>query len=209
MSGLTKFQLEVAQLFFSLPASDGFLLAGGGALLASGLSTRPTEDLDFFGEVGRANVPAAAAQLVEASEAAGWVVHRIRSADTFIRLLIEGPDSVSIDFGIDIAPGQPPYITLAGPTFSAEELGARKLAALFGRAAPRDFVDVFVLVQRLGKQVLMDGAQALDGGFNAEVLADMIGSLPGVTDDELILAPDLIPELRNFFAEWMRELRAG
>jgi hypothetical protein len=53
MSGLTPFQEDVARLFFSLPASDGFLLAGGGALLATGLSTRPTEDRDFFGERGR------------------------------------------------------------------------------------------------------------------------------------------------------------
>lgn len=37
MSGLTDFQAEVTRLFFSLPASEGFLLAGGGALLAAGL----------------------------------------------------------------------------------------------------------------------------------------------------------------------------
>jgi hypothetical protein len=45
---LTDFQIDVAQLFFSLPASGGFLLAGGGALLAQGLTARPTQDLDFF-----------------------------------------------------------------------------------------------------------------------------------------------------------------
>ena len=45
---LTAFQLEVAQLFFSLPASDGFVLAGGAALLAQHLTVRPTQDLDFF-----------------------------------------------------------------------------------------------------------------------------------------------------------------
>jgi hypothetical protein len=49
MTGLTEFQTTVAQLFFGLPASNGFLLAGGSALLASGLTTRPTHDLDFFG----------------------------------------------------------------------------------------------------------------------------------------------------------------
>lgn len=32
---LTPFQLEVARLFFALPASQGFLLAGGAALLRS------------------------------------------------------------------------------------------------------------------------------------------------------------------------------
>jgi hypothetical protein len=34
MPDLTDFQLEVTRLFFSLPASKGFLLAGGAALLA-------------------------------------------------------------------------------------------------------------------------------------------------------------------------------
>jgi hypothetical protein len=32
--GLPAFQLEVARVFFALPASKGFLLAGGAALLA-------------------------------------------------------------------------------------------------------------------------------------------------------------------------------
>ena len=32
--GLAAFQIEVARLFFSLPESRGFLLAGGVALLA-------------------------------------------------------------------------------------------------------------------------------------------------------------------------------
>ena len=32
--GLPPFQLEVARMFFALPASRGFLLAGGAALLA-------------------------------------------------------------------------------------------------------------------------------------------------------------------------------
>jgi len=34
MPDLTDFQLELTRLFFSLPASKGFLLAGGAALLA-------------------------------------------------------------------------------------------------------------------------------------------------------------------------------
>jgi hypothetical protein len=37
-SPLTAFQIEVARLFFGLAASEGFLLAGGGALLAQGLT---------------------------------------------------------------------------------------------------------------------------------------------------------------------------
>lgn len=39
-TSLTAFQVEVATLFFSLPASAGFLLAGGAALAALAVSTR-------------------------------------------------------------------------------------------------------------------------------------------------------------------------
>ena len=53
----SAFQLEVARLFFALPASHGFLLAGGAALLAQHLTARPTEDLDFFTAPERCGVP--------------------------------------------------------------------------------------------------------------------------------------------------------
>ena len=56
--GLPPFQLEVARMFFALPASRGFLLAGGAALLAQHLTARPTEDLDFL-PPQRGHVPAA------------------------------------------------------------------------------------------------------------------------------------------------------
>ena len=57
--GLPPFQLEVARMFFALPASRGFLLAGGAALLAQHLTARPTEDLDFFTAPERGHVPVA------------------------------------------------------------------------------------------------------------------------------------------------------
>ena len=66
MSNLTDFQTEIVRLFFSLPASQGFLLAGGGALLATGLTARPTQDLDFFGVPDVVDIGTARDQLVEA-----------------------------------------------------------------------------------------------------------------------------------------------
>lgn len=77
MSGLTQFQTEIARLFFSLPASDGFVLAGGGALFATGLTSRPTQDLDFFGPRGRVDVGAASDQLEAAVTERGWRCERI------------------------------------------------------------------------------------------------------------------------------------
>jgi len=45
---LTALQVEVLRIFFALPESDGFMLAGGAGLVAVGLSERRTEDLDLF-----------------------------------------------------------------------------------------------------------------------------------------------------------------
>jgi hypothetical protein len=59
MSNLTNFQTEITRLFFSLPASNRSLLTRGGALLATGLTARPTQDLDVFGAPDLVNIGAA------------------------------------------------------------------------------------------------------------------------------------------------------
>jgi hypothetical protein len=46
--GLTTFQVEVAQTFFRLDASEGYVVSGGAALVASELIRRPTRDLDLL-----------------------------------------------------------------------------------------------------------------------------------------------------------------
>ena len=45
---LTPLQVQATQLFFSLPGSAGFAVAGGAALIARGLIKRPTQDVDLF-----------------------------------------------------------------------------------------------------------------------------------------------------------------
>src|SRR5215467_3973358 len=90
---LTAFQLEVARLFFSLPASQGFLLAGGAALLAQHLTARPTEDLDFFTSSERGQVLTARDARETAAHQRGWTTHRIHESDTFCRTAIRSADA--------------------------------------------------------------------------------------------------------------------
>ena len=80
-SGLSDSQVELANLFFSLPESAGFLLAGGGALIAQGIVTRPTEDLDFFTSRDVGNVEAASDALTAAVAERGWSAVLIRGVD--------------------------------------------------------------------------------------------------------------------------------
>ena len=150
--GLTDFQLEVARSFFALPASDGFLLAGGGALLANGLTDRPTQDLDFF----RSSPDVVTAR--DAFEAAavdrGWRVARLRDHDDFVRLQVEGTEPLIVDLCLDSPPTRPAVATVAGPTFDPAELAGRKVVALFSRAEARDFVDVHALLERYTRDPL-------------------------------------------------------
>ncbi|MFC0546755.1 hypothetical protein [Kutzneria chonburiensis] len=101
---LTAFQVEVTTLFFGLDASNGFLLAGGAALLAQHLTERPTYDLDFFTRQGGGDVPTALAALEAAGVERGWQVSRLDDLATFGRLKISGPDELTVDLAVDSAP---------------------------------------------------------------------------------------------------------
>lgn len=115
---LSDFQTKIAQLFFTLPASDGFLLAGGGALLAQGLTERPTYDLDFFTRPGASDVQRARDQFIAMAGDQGWEVDVIQNNETFCRLLVHGPEELLIDLALDSAPSRPTQSSAVGPTFA-------------------------------------------------------------------------------------------
>jgi hypothetical protein len=206
--GLTPFQIAVARLFFSLPESDGFLLAGGAALLAQHLTTRPTQDLDLFTRVGRCTVADAREAFENASRSQNWSIRRVRDTGTFCRLIVSGDDELLVDLALDSPPNLPASPSIAGPTFGLEELAGRKLIALFDRAEARDFADVYILAQRYTPELLIRQAADIDPGFDSAVLATMIGTLARFTDDEIPIATHLITDLREFFHRWQAQLRA-
>lgn len=132
-SALTGFQITVARLFFTLPARERFLLAGGAALVAQHLSERPTQDLDVFtGLPG--DVTLARDELAAVIATQGWECGRITDTATFCRLIIHGTEDLVVDLAVDSPPGHPATASFVGPTFAPEELAGRKLLALFDRA---------------------------------------------------------------------------
>lgn len=207
-TSLTVFQIEVAQLFFSLPTSQGFLLAGGAALAAQDLTNRPTQDLDFFTGPGRGDVATARDGFEQAAQTQGWTVNRVRDGATFCRLVVSGSDSLVVDLALDTPPSRPPTASFVGPTFDLEELAGRKTLALFDRAEARDFADVHALAERYGKELLLVRAAEVDLGFDVAIFAQMLRTLNRFDDSELPIAEDKKPSLRAFFASWEKELSA-
>ena len=157
---LTPLQVQATRLFFSLPASAGFAVAGGAALIARGLITRPTQDVDLFLLDARLSTVASAAAAFEtATDGQGWSHIRVRDHQEFIRLAIaDGQDTLIIDLGRDSPAAEATGSTQLGPTLSPRDLAARKTLALFGRAEPRDFADVRDLARRYGRDRLLQWA---------------------------------------------------
>jgi hypothetical protein len=205
---ITAFQEDVARNFFDLPESEGFLLAGGAALIALGAVERVTDDLDFFAARGEGSVPAVKAAFVARCRARGWETVIIWENDEFVRLsVITADDKVEVDLGIDASLLLPATATFLGPTIGLEENAGRKTLALFGRAAPRDFVDVFNLARRFGKPKLLELAAERDLGFDRGVFGQMARLVNQINARQFPLDEDSVPDLVAFFNEWSEELR--
>lgn len=162
---LTTFQVHVAKVFFGLRASQGYVVAGGAALLASDLIDRPTQDIDLFASAPVTSVEEAKASLIRALDRRGYQVEVIHDSPSFSRLIVGNQgERVLVDLALDSPPSETPTMTLLGPTPAPRELAGRKLLALFGRAEARDFADVFVLAQRFGREALVRQAERMDIG---------------------------------------------
>jgi hypothetical protein len=204
---LTSLQRAVLELFFDLPESTGFVLAGGAALVATGLTERPTKDVDLFGSDLTTGIVIAADALEAACHNRGWTTQRLQDNSTFRRLVIEGlDDEVLVDLAVDSPPLGTLTITTVGPTYSLNELAARKLLALFDRAEARDFVDIHVLSERFDLDQLLELAARLDAGFTPTVLQDMLAYHRRFTDDELAELGGDPRKVRAFADEWRTQL---
>jgi hypothetical protein len=205
---LTPLQVQATRLFFSLPASAGFAVAGGAALIARGLITRPTQDVDLFLLDARLSTVASAAVAFEtAMDGQGWSHIRVRDHQEFIRLAIaDGQDTLIIDLGRDSPAAEATGSTQLGPTLSPRDLAARKTLALFGRAEPRDFADVRDLARRYGRDRLLQWAAEDDPGFDRQVFADMLATIDRLTDADLPVSPRQATALRAWIHDWAAEL---
>ena len=207
---LTALQVQASRLFFSLPDSAGFAVAGGAALIARGLIHRPTQDVDLFLlDASRPAVASAAEAFEAAMDANGWSHARMIDQHDFIRLTIsDGHDDLIIDLGRDSPATEPADSTNLGPTLSPRDLAARKTLALFGRAEGRDFTDVYALAQRYGREQLLSWAAEDDAGFDHHIFTGMLTTIDRLTDDDLPVDRTQAPAVRAYVHDWATELQA-
>ena len=209
MKDLSDFQIEVASAFLNTEEGNYFVLAGGAALLAHGLTSRKTSDLDFFTSRPEYAIKAGVSRLLLIAEAKNWTVELIKSEYSFHRLIVTGSESLVVDLAIDSALVLAPVKTGIGLAVAPEELAGRKLLALFDRALARDFVDVHTLSHHFHEQVIVEMALKIDQGFDLLVLSQMLDSIKRFQDDELEVGGASAAEVKTFFAQWQSRIQGS
>jgi len=209
---MDAFHERLAKLGLAAADRYGFALAGGYAVQAAGLLQRPSEDVDLFTAwERRTEFSAAVAAVLEAYRGDGLDVRVELQYDTFARLTVtDGQHTSKVELGVDWRANEPVRMAV-GPVLHPDDAVANKMAALYGRAFARDFIDVDAAVQsgRYNRETLLQLAEQADSGFGRRVFAAAIGQAHVLDDDDF--APygvhgEQLNGLRTRFAAWRAEI---
>jgi hypothetical protein len=208
---------RIAKIALAAGARYGLALAGGYAVSAHGMGNRPSGDVDLFTTwQHRDEFPALTAAVVSALEATGYKASIVMSAETFARLTVTDPADGSeekVELAADWRAHDPVQLDI-GPVLHADDAVANKVCALFGRALPRDFLDVDAALTtgRYTREQLLELAGNADHGFDRLLFADALGALTQITDAafaEYRTDPGLVADMRHRYAQWRQELLAA
>lgn len=220
---VSELHRQVAAVALSAAAGHGFALGGGNALLAHGIISRETQDVDLFTDQER-GVEAAAGAVEAALRDAGF--------DTARRDLAGGLDDVFPGMGeglaewIVMAPDgeqmllqmayfdrdHEPVVTDIGPVLDVQDVAGGKVCALAGRVEPRDYADTAAMLEHYSPAQLIGFARRLDAGLEGRDFADAgrrLDRLPDQAFASIGLSQEDITAVRDRFASWPRTAEAA
>jgi hypothetical protein len=215
---LNELHRRVTTVALRAAARFGFALGGGNALIAHGLITRPTQDVDLFTNE-ETGVGAAADSVEAALHAAGFAAER-EDKVTGLADLFEGMDEGLAEWTVTAPDGQRTMLQMAyfdraaqpvtmdvGPVLNLEDVIGGKVCALAGRAEPRDYIDTAAALKLYRIDQVIALARRLDPGLDDRDFADAGRRLDRW--DDAIFAPfglstEDVAALREAFTSWPR-----
>src|SRR5262245_34972711 len=189
---LDELHQRVASIALRAAGEHGFALGGGNALIAHGLISRPTQDVDLFTDRER-GVEAAAGSVEAALRGAGLQAERQDQAglaDIFYGMgqglaewAITGPGGEQMALQMAyFERSRGPVLMEFGPVLDVEDALGGKVCALASRAYERDYLDTAAALERYTPQQLIGFAARLDPGLEGEEFADAARRLDQVAD---------------------------
>ena len=211
MDLLTPLQRRLLREIGQSSLRDEFFLTGGTALAALYLHHRYSVDLDLFTEnpTGVAQVPPA---MQEIASRLGLEITFTRTLGTFLEAFVASPDGERVEF--DFAQDSPYRLepTRLDPELdlwvdNPTDIACNKLSALFDRAEPKDFVDVFFVAQEiLPFDRLVALARRKHVGMDDYWLAMALAQVEQVEVLPRMVKPLAVNELKVFFMARAKEL---
>ena len=215
---LSELHREVAVIALRAAAPHGFALAGGNALIAHGITERPTEDVDVFSDL-QGGVEAAADAVEAALRDVGFETER-RDKTAGLADIFYGMGEGLAEW-IVTAPGgeqmllqmayfdraRRPVIMDVGPVLDLEDVVGGKVCALASRAEPRDYLDTAAAMEHYSIEQMIGFARRLDPGLTDQDFADAGRRLDRWGDGVFAafgLSPQDVSTLRKRFAPWPR-----
>ncbi len=208
---MDPFQARVAQVALQAAAGPKFALAGGNALIAHGLLTRPTQDVDLFTpEAGGAAVVLDAVRAALVDDGFTVDVTREPTGHTgdFARLQVSRDGTTTqVDLGRDWRAQEAVTLDI-GPVLHLDDAVASKVTALLGRALARDFIDVAAALDRYSRPRLLQLAFERDPGLRVLDVALAADRLDRLSDGQFLryaLSPDQVLSMRARYTDWPRD----
>lgn len=165
---LQPLQKRFLALWSALPDQDQFYLTGGTALAEFYIGHRISFDLDFF--TAHEPLIVLTSRRVELAAAAeGLQVSVVRRFAAFVELLIaDGEEALRVELALDSPYRLAPAVLSEYGVWVNDwlDLAVDKLLAYYGRAEPRDAVDLYFIFQREPVKRLLELAAQKDPGFD-------------------------------------------
>jgi len=165
---MTGLQWSTLQGFFCSPVSAQFFLTGGTALAGFYFGHRTSVDLDFF-SLQTFDHRKLRQHLESIARSVGGGYEVRTDADSLLTGIIKvGEESLKVDLVQDI-PVHFGALQAAGAIRidALENIGSNKITAIYGRLAPKDFVDLYWILEvdkRLDFEELLKDAKKKDLG---------------------------------------------
>ena len=165
---LSGFQDTFLHFFASLPDQERFCLTGGTALAEYYLGHRLSDDLDLFTSEAGLIVPFSY-RVEQAAQAAGMEIAVVRRFASFVEFQVnQGENKLKVDLALE-SPFRfaPTELSDTGVWVNDfQDIQTDKILAFFGRAEPRDAIDLYFLLQKTSFAELAELARQKDPGFD-------------------------------------------
>jgi hypothetical protein len=209
---ITDLQREILIIFSQIHDSKMFYLTGGTALAEFYLGHRKSFDLDIFTTEKGLIIPFSYAFEQELKKI--FLVKAVRRYETFVEFEVSAKgDSTKVQLAYD-SPFRfenPVDSDIGVKVNDYMDLIVDKLLAFFGRAEPRDAIDLFFILKTEDFWKLIELAKQKDPGFDLYWLAIALHKIKNFPDDlkdwpvETIKKVD-IKELKNLLLNLSKEI---